>query len=135
MRASALLHLTPQTISGQIGALEDFFGEQLFSRTGRGLILTETGRLVYDYADELFSVGRELLDTLKGRPAGRPMRFVVGIADVVPKLIAYRLLAPALRLPESIRLICREGSWDTLLAELAVHRLDMVLADAPAPLP
>ena len=132
-RASERLHLTPQTISGQISLLEDSLGEALFSKVGRNLELTETGRLVLSYADEIFSLGGELEEMVRNLPSGRPLVFKVGVADVVPKTIAYRLLAPALELPESVRIICKENSLDTLLAELALHRVDMVIADGPIP--
>lgn len=130
-RAGEQLHLTPQTISGQINLLEDQLGEALFTKSGRNLVLTDTGRLVMNYADEIFALGQELEETVRNLPHERPITFQVGIADVVPKTIAHRLLAPALALPDSIRIQCRENSLDNLLAELAVHRLDMVLADGP----
>ena len=129
--AAAELRLAQPTISGQLRGLEEHLGEKLFHRTGRRLTLTETGRVVFRYADEIFGLGRELMDTLKGRPTGRPVRLVVGVADALPKLIAYRLLQPALQLPEPIHLVCREDRSDRLLAELAVHALDLVLADTP----
>ena len=131
VRASEHLSLTQATISAQIRALEEVLGEKLFSRVGRNLALTEMGRMVFRYADEIFTLGRELMDTLKGRPTGRPIRLVVGVADVLPKLIAHRLLEPAFKLSEAIRIICREGKHDHLLAQLAVHELDLVLTDAP----
>ena len=133
VRASEHLHLTPQTISGQISLLEDSLGENLFTKVGRNLELTEVGRLVLSYADEIFSLGGELEDTVRNLPLGRPLVFKVGIADVVPKTIAYRLLAPALDLPDTVRIICKENSLESLLAELALHRIDMVLADSPIP--
>ncbi len=132
-RAGEQLHLTPQTISGQINLLDDQLGEALFSKSGRNLVLTETGRLVMNYADEIFTLGQELEETVRNLPHERPIMFQVGIADVVPKMIAHRLLEPVLSLPDSIRLQCRENSLDNLLAELSVHRLDMVLADGPVP--
>ncbi|MCK5385705.1 MAG: transcriptional activator NhaR [Gammaproteobacteria bacterium] len=132
-RASEKLHITPQTISGQLSLLEENLRESLFSRVGRNLELTETGRLVLSYAEEIFSLGGELEEMLHNLPEGRPLMFKVGIADVVPKSIAYRLLAPALQLPEPVRIICREGSVDSLLAELAIHKLDLVIADGPIP--
>jgi LysR family transcriptional activator of nhaA len=130
-RATEELYLAQPTISAQIRALEESLGEKLFTRIGRNLALTEVGRTVFRYADEIFSLGRELSDTLKGRSVGRPVRFVVGIADVVPKLIAHRLLEPALRLPDPVRMVCHEDKSERLLAELAVHGLDLVLTDAP----
>lgn len=132
-RASEKLHLTPQTISGQLSLLEDHLDEALFSRVGRNLELTETGRLVLSYAEEIFSLGGELEERLRNLPADRPKVFKVGVVDVVPKSIAYRLLTPALQLPEPIRIICREGPIDTLLAELALHKVDLVIADGPIP--
>ena len=132
-RASEKLHLTPQTISGQLSLLEENLDEALFSRVGRNLELTETGRLVLSYAEEIFSLGGELEERLRNLPAGRPKVFKVGIADVVPKSIAYRLVAPALELPDPVRIICREGAIDTLLAELALHKVDLVIADGPIP--
>jgi LysR family transcriptional activator of nhaA len=94
-------------------------------------VLTEMGRVVFRYAEEIFALGRELRDAVKGRPVGRPLSLVVGVADVVPKLVARRLLEPALQRPETVRLVCREDKPDRLLAELAVHNLDVVLSDAP----
>lgn len=134
-RASEQLYLSQPTISAQIRALEHSLGEKLFVKSGRHLVLTEIGRVVFRYAEEIFTLGRELTDTLKGhtsnRAQGRPVRFLVGIADVVPKLIAYRVLEPALRLVEPIHIVCREDKPERLLAELAVHELDLVLTDSP----
>lgn len=132
-RGAEQLHLTPQTISGQISLLEEQLGVALFRRAGRRLELTEAGRLALSYADEIFQVGSELEETLRNRHEERPFLFRVGISDVVPKAIAYGLLAPALGLPEPVRLVCREDKFELLLAELAIHRLDMVLADRPLP--
>ena len=132
-RASEKLHLTPQTISGQLSLLENHLGISLFSRVGRNLELTETGRLVLSYADEIFSLGGELEELIHQLPANLPQILRVGVVDVVPKSIAHRILEPALKMPEPVRMICRESSLDTLLAELAVHRLDLVLADRPVP--
>ncbi|MFT5665039.1 MAG: LysR family transcriptional activator of nhaA [Gammaproteobacteria bacterium] len=132
-RASERLHLTPQTISGQLSVLEQSLGEKLFNRVGRNLELTETGRLALTYADEIFSLGGELQEVLRNLPADRPLTFKVGVADVVPKFIAYRLLAPALQLPESVRIVCRENSIDSLLAEQALHKIDLVITDGPIP--
>jgi LysR family transcriptional activator of nhaA len=132
-RASERLHITPQTISGQLGLLEEQLGEVLFDKVGRQLELTESGRLVLSYADEIFALGGELEAALRNLPAERPMVFKVGVADVVPKSIASQLLAPALELSEPVRLICKENSLDSLLGELALHRLDLVIADGPIP--
>ncbi len=132
-RASERLHLTPQTISGQLGLLEEQLGEALFQRVGRSLELTEAGRLVLSYAEEIFSLGGEMEEMVHNLPASRLQTFKVGIADVIPKSITYHLLAPAMQLAEPIRIICREGPLKSLLAELAVHRLDLVIADGPMP--
>lgn len=132
-RASERLHLTPQTISGQIGMLEESLGEPLFNKVGRKLELTETGRLALSYADEIFALGGELEEVVRNLPTQRPLLFKVGVADVVAKSIASRLLAPALELPDPVRLVCKENTLDNLLAELAVHRIDLVLADGPIP--
>ncbi len=125
------LYLAQPTISAQLRVLENSLGEKLFTRVGRNLALTETGRIVYRYADEIFSLGRDLMDTVKGRPTGRPLRFNVGVADVLPKLVAYQLLEPALHLPEQIQLVCHEGSTTELLTKLAIYDLDLVLSDCP----
>jgi LysR family transcriptional regulator, transcriptional activator of nhaA len=129
------LRLAPPTISAQIRTLEKDLGQTLLVRNGRRLELTEMGRVVFLYAEEIFSRGRELMETLKDRPRGQPLRLVVGIADVVPKLVSYRLLEPAMRLPGGVRIICREGPVDRLLAQLAVHELDVILSDTPAGAP
>ena len=134
LRASERLHLTPQTISGQIQLLEETLGSALLAKSGRGLVLTEAGRLVLGYAEEIFSLGAELQDAVR-EPArlGRTLEFRVGVVDVVPKSMAYRLIEPATQLPEPVRVVCREWKLDSLLAELALHRLDLVISDAPIP--
>jgi LysR family transcriptional activator of nhaA len=131
--AAARLRLAHQTISAQVHALEDALGERLLERQGRRLVLTELGRVAYRYADEIFALGAELQETLRGRPSGRPLRLVVGVADAVPKLVARALLAPAQGISEPVRLVCREDKPERLLAALALHELDMVLSDAPVP--
>lgn len=131
LAASEQLRLSPSTISEQLRTLEEVLGEKLLRRAGRNLVPTETGVVVFRYADEIFTTGRELLDTLKGRPTGRPMRLVVGIADVVPKNIVRRLIEPARRLEQSVYVVCREASTEQLLARLAIQELDVVLTDAP----
>lgn len=131
--AGKVLRLSHPTLSAQIHALEDQLGEKLFVRVGRRLALTEMGRVVYRYAEEIFSLGREMVDTVKGRASGLPLRLDVGIADVVPKLVVRRLLQPALSLPEPVRLVCYEDAYDKLLADLALHTLDIVISDAPVP--
>ena len=133
VRASEELHLAHPTISGQIHRLEDVLGEKLFSRRGRNLVLTEAGRVAFRYADEIFTLGREFVDTLKGRASGRPLRLVVGIADVLPPSLVRRFLEPAFRLEHPVRVICRaDKSTEDFIAELALHRVDVVLSDGPA---
>lgn len=133
VRASELLRLAHPTISGQIHKLEDTLGEKLFARRGRGLVLTEAGRLAFRYADEIFSLGREFTDTLKGRATGRPLRLVVGVADVLPASLVRRFLEPAFRMDQPVRVVCRaDKSVDEFIAELALHRVDVVIADGPA---
>ena len=130
--ASAELRLAQSTISKQIHQFEDVLGHALFRKSGRQLVLTESGRIVFRYADEIFGLGREMLDTLRDRPVGRPLVVTVGIADVVPKLLVERVLATALALAEPVRLVCRENKPDRLLADLALHELDLILTDSPA---
>lgn len=132
-RASEQLHLTPQSISGQLSEFEAVLGVQLFRRVGRGLELTDTGQRMLGYADQIFTLGNELLESLQEGSLAQSVPFRVGIADSVPKMIAYRLVAPSLGGEETIRLICREGRLTTLLGDLAVHRLDMVIADRSMP--
>jgi LysR family transcriptional activator of nhaA len=128
-RAAKKLRLAQPTVSEQIKRLEELLGNPLFERKGRTLALTEFGRTIFGYADEIFSLGRELMDAAKSQGAGRPRRLVVGVADVLPKLIVYRLLEPALRL--GIELVCREDYIDQLLAGLSIHEVDLVLSDSP----
>lgn len=132
-RACERLHLTPQTVSGQLSAFEHALGHKLFARVGRRLELTEAGRMVLGYAEEMFSVGEELENALLERGGGLPLLFKVGVADSVPKALAYRLLQPAVDLPGPLRIVCREGKLAGLLADLAIHRLDLVISDAPMP--
>ena len=129
--AAGELRLAQSTVSAQIRQLEHVLGERLFRREGRRLVLTDVGRTVFRYAEEIFGLGRELLDVVKDRPTGRPLRFNVGVADQVPKLIAHRLMAPALALDVPIRIVCQEGKTSALLSELATHQLDVVLTDTP----
>jgi LysR family transcriptional regulator, transcriptional activator of nhaA len=130
-RACEELALSPPTVSAQLRTLEARLGEQLLRKAGRTLIPTEVGRLVYGYADEIFSLGRDLVDALEHRPTDRPLRLVVGIDDVVPKEIAQRLIDPALAMKQPVRLVCREGTLERLVANLAVHEIAVVLSDAP----
>jgi LysR family transcriptional activator of nhaA len=130
-RAAAKLHVTPATLSIQIKELERFLGRQLLRKSGRGLALTETGESVLQYASDIFATGEEMLNALRGNPLGTPMLMRVGVKDVMPKMVAYRLLEPALKLPTPMRLVCREGDLQELISELSIHRLDVVLSDTP----
>jgi LysR family transcriptional regulator, transcriptional activator of nhaA len=131
-QAARELHVSSPAVSAQLRELQDFLGEPLFARAGRRLVLTEMGRTVYDYAEDIFSLGRELLDTVRNRPTGRPIRVDIGVADVLPKMIAQWLIEPALNLRESVRIVCRESTSDQLIARLATLELDVVLSDSPA---
>jgi LysR family transcriptional regulator, transcriptional activator of nhaA len=131
--AGKVLRLSHPTLIAQIRTLEEQLGEKLFVKVGRKLELTETGRVAYRYADEIFTLGREMVDVVKGRTVGQALRLEVGVADVVPKLIVRRLLQPALELEQSVRLVCLEDTFEKLLADLALHNLDIVIADAPVP--
>lgn len=132
-RASERTGLAPQTLSGQIASLEASLGTTLFRREGRRLVLTETGHTALAYAEEIFRAGTELEEALANRSTGRTLPFRVGIADVVPKSIAWLLLAPCMSLQTHLRIDCREDRLDRLLGELAIHKLDLVLADSPMP--
>lgn len=132
-RAAEVMHLTPQTISGQIKLLEESISEPLFAKAGRGLVLTETGHVVKQYADEIFSLGQELTYRLKTKQALMPTIMNVGIVDSTPKLVALRVLEPAFKLEDSIKVVCREGSLEQLLGDLAVHKLDLVVSDRAVP--
>ena len=129
--AAKRLRLSQPTISTQIRMLEEVLEVELFDRSGRRLVLTEAGRVAYRYAEEIFSLGREMLDVLHDRPTDRPLQMVVGVTYVIPKLIAYRLLMPALAHEQGIHVVCREDRFDRLLGQLARHELDLVLSDVP----
>ena len=133
VKASEQLHLTPQTLSAQIKLLEERLGRQLFRKAGRQLELTDDGRVALRYADDIFALGQELEDALRERRAGgkQASEFRVGIEDALAKTVAYRLLEPALHLDDAVRLICIEGQFNDLMAQLALHRIDLVLADQP----
>jgi LysR family transcriptional activator of nhaA len=132
LRAGEQLHTTPQTLSGQIKLLESWLGRSLFRKRGRQLELTDEGRLALGYADQIFTLGAEMESVLRQASGGqKTLEFRVGVADSVAKSVVYHLLEPALALPEPVRLICSEGKFPDLLAQLALHRLDLVLADEP----
>jgi LysR family transcriptional activator of nhaA len=133
VRACDQLNLTPQTISGQISLLEQSLGVDLFQRVGRQLELTEAGRLTLPYAEQMFQLGDELEAMLRAQPDEQQILFRVGVADVVPKSIVYRLIAPTMELQEPIRITCREDKLERLLADLAIQRLDLVISDSPMP--
>lgn len=132
-RACEELNLSQPALSAQLRALEDSLGEKLFQRVGRTLVLTEMGQVAYRYAKEIFSLGQEFTNLLKGRPSHRPVKLVVGIAEVVPKMVAYKLLEAAFSLAEPIQIVCWEGRFERLLTELAQHSLDIVIADTAIP--
>jgi LysR family transcriptional activator of nhaA len=135
MKAGEQLHITPQTLSGQIKLLEERLGRRLFRKSGRKLELTDDGRIALRYADEIFALGRELEGAMRlrgsGGGGGQVTEFRVGIEDALAKTVAYRLLEPALHLPEPVRLVCVEGQFNDLMAQLALHRIDLVIADQP----
>lgn len=130
-RACARLRLSQPTISGQLRTLQEHLGERLFRREGRRLVLSEVGQVAYRYADEIFTLGAELQHVLKGQPGGRALRLRAGISDVMPKLMVYRILQPALKMSTPVELICTEDRVDRLLGALVTHELDLVLSDAP----
>jgi LysR family transcriptional activator of nhaA len=132
-QASAELRLAHPTISGQIHRLEEVLGEKLFTRSGRRLVLTDSGRIAFRYADEIFALGQEFQETLKGRSTGKPLRLVVGVSDMIAKSMVHRILEPAFALRDKVRIILREArSADAFMGELAINAIDVVLADAPA---
>jgi LysR family transcriptional activator of nhaA len=134
-RAARFLRVSQPAVSAQIRSLERELGEKLFRKSGRTLALTEMGQLVFGYADEIFSLGRELTETVRGQPSERPLSLTVGMVQALPKLVAYHLVAPALRLDQPVRLVVREDHPEQLFAELALHTVDLVLSDAPLPGP
>jgi len=131
--AAERLNVTPHTISAQLSLLDDYLGCSLFTKVGRQLELTETGHMVLSYATDIFSLGGELEERVRNLDKNRPLVFKVGVVDVVPKSIAYHLLSPAIDDIKNIRMICHEGDANGLLAELALHRLDLVISESPIP--
>jgi LysR family transcriptional activator of nhaA len=132
-KAAQKLRISQPTICAQVQSLERMLGEKLFRRSGRHLALTETGRQVFSYAEEIFSLGEDLLNSIKARPTTRPLRVQVGIVDSLPKLVSYDIIKPVFHLPQAIQVACYEAKVMDLLAQLAAYRLDIVLADEPAP--
>ena len=131
-KAAEELHVSQPSISAQLRLLEESLGQKLFRRSGRNLVLTETGQLVLNYADEIFSAGRELMNAVKQRPGKHPVRVNIGLTDAFPKLIAFQILRAAFRFQAAVHMICREGEIGPLVSHLQAHRLDIVLADEPA---
>lgn len=131
--AAEKLHVSAPSISAQIRELEEALGERLFRRIGRTNVLTDAGQVVLRYADEIFSLGRELANAVKQRPTAKALRLHVGVADSFPKLVTQQILEPVFAMSQVVHVICREGKVDDLLAQLVAHRLDVVLADEPAP--
>ncbi|HVJ93171.1 MAG TPA: LysR family transcriptional regulator [Labilithrix sp.] len=135
-RAAKKLRVTQPTVSEQLAALEETLGERLFKREGRTLVVTDVGRTVMRFADEIFALGTDLVDTVRGRPTGRPSRLAVGISESVPKVVAYRILEPAIDFGGPAeragnRIVCYEDAQDRLVAQLAAHALDVVITDEP----
>lgn len=133
MRAAELLHLTPQTVSGQISTFEDYLDKKLFDRKGKRLILNQQGQYVYSYAEDIFSLGTELLQNLKNKEASHQLHFTIGVTDIIPKVLAFDLFKTCLDYDESLKLICNEGDLESLLADLALNKLDIIFSDQPLP--
>jgi len=131
-KAAAKLHVSQPTISAQIQALEGVLGEKLFRRSGRNLRLTDVGQHVLSYAEEIFSIGQDLVSSVKQRPTSRPLRLHLGVADALPKLVTYRIIEPIFSLEQPVQVSCWETKLSDMLVELAAYRLDIVLADEPA---
>lgn len=132
-KAAERFHVSQPTISAQICALEQALGEKLFRRSPRGLLLTDTGQRAFSYADEIFALGQEFLHSIKQRPSTRPLRVNIGIADALPKVISHELIKPIFSMDQPVQAACMEGKVGDLLAQLVMFRLDLVLADEPAP--
>lgn len=130
--AASKLRVSQPSISAQIKELEEALGEQLFRRSGRTNVLTDAGQIAYRYAEEIFALGHELINSVKQRPSAQALRLYVGVSDSFPKLVTNQILKPVFGMPQRVYVICREGKIEDLLAQLAAHRLDIVLADEPA---
>ncbi len=133
VKAAEILHLSPQTLSGQLKTFEDYLGMQLFDRKGKRLLLNEMGRTVYSYAEDIFSLGLELQQALVSQDTSQRFVFTVGVVDVIPKILAFDLLSPAFVQEDNIRLISREGDFESLLADLAINKIDLIISDRPLP--
>jgi len=132
-RASEELGVAPPTISTQIKSLEETLGEDFFHRRGRQLVLTESGQLAFGYAEEIFSLGREMVNSIQRHPSDQPLRLAVGIAESVPKLVVHTLLRPVIEMRDSLHLSCHENQLSLLMTELAAFRHDVVISDEPTP--
>jgi LysR family transcriptional activator of nhaA len=130
-QAAEKLHVSQPSISAQIRELEEALGEKLFRRQGRANVLTDAGQIALRYADEIFALGREMNNALRQRPSSQALRLHVGVADSLPKLVTHEILKPAFAMARPVHVICREGKIEDLLAQLAAHRLDIVLVDEP----
>lgn len=129
--ASKVLNLTPQTVSSQLGTFEDYLGMRLFDRNGRRLVLNERGQLVYSFAEDIFGLGNELLQNLKYQQVGQQVTFVIGVTDVIPKVLAFDLFRSCIDHQSDIKLVCKEGGLEDLLADLAISKLDIIFSDRP----
>lgn len=131
VKAAELLHLSPQTISGQLGVFEDYLGVQLFDRKGKRLVMNDTGKLVYSYAEDIFALGTELQQSIKVNNTHQQFVFTVGVTDVIAKILAVNILENSFKMEAPLKLVCREGEFDALLSELALNKLDFILSDQP----
>lgn len=131
--AAALLHVSPQTISGQLGIFQEYLGVELFDRKGKQLVMNDMGKMVYDYAEDIFSLGAELQQSIQRRDNKEQFRFAVGVTEVIPKILSVNILESCFELTEPMKLVCREGDFDTLLSELALNKLDLILTDRQLP--
>ena len=131
VKAAEILHVTPQTISGQLTVFEDYLGVALFDRLGKRLVMNDTGKLVYSYAEDIFALGAELQQSIRTGDTNQQFVITVGVADVIPKILSVNILENSFNLPGPIKLVCREGDFDTLLSELALNKLDLILSDRP----
>lgn len=131
VKASELLHISPQTISGQLTVFEEYLGVKLFDRKGKRLLLNDMGKQVYSYAEDIFALGAELQQTIKAQDTTQHAVFSVGVTDVIPKILAVDILENSFQLDTPTKLVCREGDFNSLLSELALNKLDLILADRP----
>ncbi len=132
-KAASILKVSQPTVSAQLKNLEDFLGEKLFDRVGKKIFLTDQGKITFRFADEIFSLGKEMLQTLRGQSVSRPVKFSIGIAEVIPKLIVHQLLQPIFALDKNYEIHCFEGAPEKLLMDLSFFNLDLVILDTEAP--